>query len=78
MIRKLECKWFFDARLLIAELLMRLEKERLELREKRKRDKERLKATETTEEKRRRRLMKKEHKALKDKEKMGWDNDYVR
>ena len=78
MIGKLECKWFFDARLLIAELLMRLEKERLELREKRKRDKERLKATETTEEKRRRRLMKKEHKALKDKEKMGWDNDYVR
>ena len=74
----MECTWFFDARLLIAELLMRLEKERLELREKRKRDKERLKATETTEEKRRRRLMKKEHKALKDKEKMGWDNDYVR
>ena len=64
--------------MVIAELLMRLEKERLELREKRKRDKERLKATETTEEKRRRRLMKKEHKALKDKEKMGWDNDYVR
>jgi|ERR1719419_469303 len=60
------------------ELLMRLEKERLELREKRKRDKERLKATETAEEKRTRRLIKKEQKANRDKERMGWDNDYVR
>ena len=59
------------------ELLMRLEKERLELKDKRKRDKEGLKALETPEEKRARRLMKKERKALKDKEKMGWDKDYV-
>ena len=57
---------------------MRLETERQELREKRKREKERLKATETAEEKRTRRLLKKEQKALRDKERMGWDNDYVR
>ena len=57
---------------------MRLEKERMELKEKRKKDKERLKAMETPEEKRARRLLKKEQKAMKDKQKMGWDNEYVR
>ena len=59
------------------ELLMRLEKERLELKKKRKEQKDRLKAYETPEEKRARRLLKKQEKRAKDKEKMGWDQDYV-
>ena len=47
------------------ELLMKLEKERQELKEKRKREKEKLKQYETAEEKRARRLYKKEMKERK-------------
>lgn len=59
------------------ELLVKLEKERQELSEKRKRERDKLKALETPEEKRARRLAKKEAKGRKDKERMGWDQDYV-
>ena len=59
------------------ELLMRLERETLEMKEKRRLKKERLKALETPEEKRARRLRKKQEKHLRNKEKMGWDKDYV-
>jgi hypothetical protein len=45
--------------------------------EERKRQKELMKATETPEEKRLRRLLKKEGKEKKRKERMGWDNDYM-
>ncbi len=47
------------------ELLMKLEKERQDLKEKRKREKEKLKQYETAEEKRARRLYKKEMKERK-------------
>ena len=59
------------------ELLMKLEKERLEMKLKRKQKLESLKALETPEEKRARRLLKKQEKRAKDKEQMGWDQDYV-
>lgn len=45
--------------------------------EKRKKEKELLKANETPEEKRLRRLMKKESKERKRKQRMGWDNEYL-
>lgn len=59
------------------ELLEKLEKERRELVKKRRDEKERMKAMETPEEKRARRLAKKEAKARKDREKMGWDQEYL-
>ena len=59
------------------ELLMKLEKERIEMKQKRKTKLETLKALETPEEKRARRLLKKQEKRARDKEKMGWDQDYV-
>lgn len=43
----------------------------------RKKQKEYMKATEMPEEKRLRRLLKKEAKERKRKERMGWDNDYL-
>lgn len=45
--------------------------------EERKRKKELMKANETPEEKRLRRLIKKEAKERKRKERMGWDNEYL-
>ncbi len=61
------------------ELLRRLETERKQLKEKRKMEKERIKATETPEEKRARRLLKKELKAMRNKERTGWaDEEYAR
>jgi len=59
------------------ELLEKLEKERRELVKKRKEQKEQMKAMETPEEKRARRLAKKAAKARKDREKMGWDQEYL-
>lgn len=59
------------------KLLERLKKERLRQVDERKKVKELQKATETPEEKRLRRLMKKEAKERKRKERMGWDNDYL-
>ncbi|CAG9858584.1 unnamed protein product [Phyllotreta striolata] len=59
------------------ELLKKLENERLRLAEQKKNEKELLKAAETAEEKRLRRLMKKEAKERRRKEKMGWDNEYL-
>jgi len=60
-----------------AKLLLRLQQERLKVAEQRKQQKELVKAMETPEEKRFRRLMKKEAKERKRKELMGWDNDYL-
>jgi len=59
------------------ELLEKLERERRELVKKRKDQKERMKALETPEEKRARRLAKKAAKARNDREKMGWDKEYL-
>nr|CAD7457625.1 unnamed protein product [Timema tahoe] len=59
------------------KLLQRLEQERLRSLEERRRKKEMVKANETPEEKRLRRLLKKEAKERKRKERMGWDNDYL-
>jgi len=59
------------------ELLEKLERERRELVKRKKAEKEHAKALETPEEKRARRLEKKAAKARKDREKMGWDQDYV-
>nr|CAD7404390.1 unnamed protein product [Timema cristinae] len=59
------------------KLLQRLEQERLRSLEDRRRKKEMVKANETPEEKRLRRLLKKEAKERKRKERMGWDNDYL-
>ncbi|XP_067003818.1 splicing factor Cactin [Anabrus simplex] len=59
------------------KLLQKLKEERLRQEEERRRQKELLKATETPEEKRLRRLLKKEAKERKRKERMGWDNDYL-
>lgn len=58
-------------------LLQKLQEERIRHAEERQRQKELLKATETPEEKRLRRLLKKEAKERKRKERMGWDNDYL-
>lgn len=60
-----------------AKLLQRLQQDRLKVAEERKQQKELVKAMETPEEKRFRRLMKKEAKERKRKELMGWDNDYL-
>ena len=57
--------------------MQRLESQRQMTVEERKRQKELMKATETPEEKRLRRLLKKEGKEKKRKERMGWDNDYL-
>ena len=59
------------------ELLEKLDKERRELLRKRKEEKARMKALETPEEKRARRLSKKAEKARRDRERMGWDQEYV-
>ncbi|KAF5291323.1 hypothetical protein FQA39_LY03474 [Lamprigera yunnana] len=59
------------------KLLEKLKTERLNHIEQRNRQKEYLKATETPEEKRLRRLLKKESKERKRKELMGWDNEYL-
>lgn len=59
------------------KLLKRLTEERRRLLEDKQKQKEFLKATETPEEKRLRRLLKKEAKERKRKELMGWDNDYL-
>jgi hypothetical protein len=58
-------------------LLQKLKEERIRLADERRKQKELLKATETPEEKRIRRLLKKEAKERKRKERMGWDNDYL-
>lgn len=58
-------------------LLERLEEKRVRLAEERRRAKELMKANETPEEKRARRLLKKEAKERRRKERMGWDNDYL-
>ncbi len=47
------------------------------MKEKRAEEKERMKAMETPEEKRARRVAKKEAKALKNKQKSGWDDEYM-
>lgn len=57
--------------------MKRLHEERQKQVENRIKAKETLKATETPEEKRLRRLLKKEAKERKRKERMGWDNDYL-
>ncbi|KAL6256325.1 hypothetical protein P5V15_012442 [Pogonomyrmex californicus] len=59
------------------KLLEKLQKQRQKQLEERKRQKELMKATETPEEKRIRRLKKKEAKERRRKERMGWDNDYL-
>ncbi len=59
------------------KLLQRLTEERRRLLEEKRKQKEIMKATETPEEKRLRRLKKKEAKELKRKALMGWDNDYL-
>ncbi|XP_039759539.1 cactin [Pararge aegeria] len=58
------------------KLLQRLEAERLRLKEEKKKQKELLKAKETPEEKRARRLGEKQEKERKRRERMGWDNEY--
>jgi len=57
--------------------MKRLHKERLRMIEEKKRQKELMKANETPEEKRLRRILKKENKERKRKERMGWDSDYL-
>lgn len=59
------------------KLLQRLQTERERQIMEKKRQKELMKANETPEEKRLRRLLKKEAKERKRKERMGWDNDYL-
>ncbi|XP_011861876.1 PREDICTED: cactin [Vollenhovia emeryi] len=59
------------------KLLEKLQKQRQKQLEERKHQKELMKATETPEEKRLRRLKKKEAKERRRKERMGWDNDYL-
>ncbi|CAB3374237.1 Hypothetical predicted protein [Cloeon dipterum] len=58
-------------------LMQKLEDQRQMTVEERRRQKEIMKATETPEEKRLRRLMKKQNKERKRKERMGWDNEYL-
>lgn len=59
------------------KLLQRLQAERERQIMEKKRQKELMKVNETPEEKRLRRLLKKEAKERKRKERMGWDNDYL-
>ena len=47
------------------------------MKEEKKLEKEQMKAMETPEEKRARRVAKKEAKALKNKQKSGWDDEYM-
>ncbi|CAG7838096.1 unnamed protein product [Allacma fusca] len=58
-------------------LMIKLEKERVKQLDEAKKRKEHMKALETPEEKRLRRLGKKEEKERKRKERMGWDNEYL-
>ena len=58
-------------------LLQKLKEERLKAVEEKKREKELMKANETPEEKRLRRLAKKQAKERQRKERMGWDNEYL-
>jgi len=66
-----------DDQVFSKDLLEKLEKERLRSFMERKTYKEQMKALETPEEKRKRRLGKKEAKEKKRKEKMGWDNELL-
>ncbi|XP_056643411.1 splicing factor Cactin [Diorhabda sublineata] len=59
------------------KLLEKLTKERIRLAEEKKKRKEYIKSTETLEEKRIRRLLKKQRKERSRKERMGWDNEYL-
>ncbi|XP_022910176.2 splicing factor Cactin [Onthophagus taurus] len=59
------------------KLLKKLKTQRLKQAEERMRQKELMKSKETPEEKRLRRLLKKEAKERKRKERMGWDNEYL-
>lgn len=59
------------------KFLEKLKKERIRLADEKKKVKDMKKANETPEEKRLRRLLKKEAKERKRKERMGWDNDYL-
>ncbi|KAG5894950.1 hypothetical protein JTB14_023299 [Gonioctena quinquepunctata] len=59
------------------KLLTKLTEERLKAAEEKRKQKELVKATETPEEKRIRRLMKKDAKERSRKERMGWDNEYL-
>lgn len=59
------------------ELLEKLKTKRIKDSERRKKEKELMKANETPEEKRLRRLLKKEAKERKRKQRMGWDNEYL-
>ncbi|XP_049826511.1 cactin isoform X2 [Aethina tumida] len=59
------------------KLLEKLKEERLKQAEARRKQKELIKANETAEEKRIRRLIKKEAKERSRKEKRGWDNEYL-
>ncbi|GBP55435.1 Cactin [Eumeta japonica] len=58
------------------KLLQRLEAERLRLKEQRRKEKELLKANETPEEKRARRLHEKQEKERRRRQRMGWDGEY--
>lgn len=58
------------------KLLQKLETKRIQEAVQRKKQKEALKALETPEEKRARRLKEKQAKELKRRERMGWDNEY--
>ena len=58
------------------ELLEKLEQERREIVQRRKDEKQKMKDLETPEQKRARRMAKKSAKEKKDKEKMGWDQEY--
>ncbi|KAI9564741.1 hypothetical protein GHT06_008482 [Daphnia sinensis] len=59
------------------DLLEKLEKERQRVLAEKKKWKEQMKALETPEEKRKRRLLKKQSKEMKRKEQMGWDNELL-
>jgi len=60
-----------------AVLIAKLELKKMEEKKKLKREKERRKALETPEEKRARRLMKKQMKGQKEREKLGWTSDMI-
>lgn len=59
------------------KLLKRLHDKQEKMIQQKKKDKELMKANETPEEKRIRRLLKKEAKERKRKQRMGWDKDYL-
>jgi len=58
-------------------LIAKLELKRMEEKKKLKVEKEKIKALETPEEKRARRLMKKQVKAHKERQKLGWTSDMI-